>query len=195
MSSLTYLRGVPSRERVKLSVDLAFSGAVYACLNAEEQLGLKVEPANANEFIKLGREIKKALGSRAHHGSHDCYGVIFFQEDRGSEGATDVAAHTGGTVVRQRNVTIFADGQLDRSPCGSGTSARVVLLHVQGRPGKLLHRSIIGSQFEAEIASEVTVGEEASPAYITQVRGEARLYGRMNFYIDPDEPLYPGFLL
>ncbi|RSL91532.1 hypothetical protein CEP51_000183 [Fusarium floridanum] len=177
---------VPSRG-TEVNVDLAFGGAVYATLDAD-QLGLKVEPKNVNEFIKIGREIKASLGTRAHYETYDCYGVIFFNEEGDEEG-----------IVRQRNVTVFADGQIDRSPCGSGSCARLAVLFAQGRvaPGKakLLHRSIIASQFQAEVLSEEKSPLEGFPACIPRVTGEAKLCGRMSFYIDPAEDIYPGFLL
>ncbi|KAI1094452.1 hypothetical protein F5B19DRAFT_58599 [Rostrohypoxylon terebratum] len=91
----------------EVNVDLACGGA-----------GLKVEPGNVDDFIRIAREIKASLGKRAHYGSYDCYGVIFFDEEE---------VDADGTV-RQRKVTVFADGQIDRSPCGSGTSARLVVL-------------------------------------------------------------------
>ncbi|KAL6890090.1 hypothetical protein GGI43DRAFT_416366 [Trichoderma evansii] len=63
-----------------ISVDLSFGGAVYATLDVA-QLGIEVIPNNAGRFIQLGREIKALLDTRAHYGSYDCYGVIFFSED------------------------------------------------------------------------------------------------------------------
>ncbi|KAF4983543.1 hypothetical protein FZEAL_1078 [Fusarium zealandicum] len=182
---------IPSRD-VEVSVDLAFGGAVYATLDAQ-QLGLKVEPRNVDEFIRLGREIKASLGERAHYGAYDCYGVIVFNEEGDDEG------QDGTGIVRQRNVTVFADGQIDRSPCGSGTCARLAVLYAQGRLGprqsKLLHRSIIESVFQGDIVSEVKSPIEGFPACIPRVTGEARLCGKMSFYIDPEEDIYPGFLL
>lgn len=174
---------VPSRG-VTIIADLAFGGAVYATVDAA-QFGLRVEPKNANEFVALGREIKKSLGARAHYGTYDCYGVIFFHEN-------DASARP----VRQTNVTVFADGQIDRSPCGSGTCARLGVLLAEARLGagrsKLINTSIVGSTFEGEI-----VREEQSPvqggakACIPRVRGHASLVGRMNFFIDPEDPVLP----
>ncbi|KAI0902506.1 hypothetical protein F4806DRAFT_490977 [Annulohypoxylon nitens] len=159
--------GVRSRG-VKVNVDLAFGGAVYATLDAQ-QVGLKVEPGSVDDFIRIGREIKASLGKRAHYGNYDCYGVIFFDEE---------GVDPDGTI-RQKNVTVFADGQIDRSPCGSGTSARLAVLFALGRLGpgrsKLVHRSIIGSQFEGEILSEVKSPIEESPACKPVVRGRANL--------------------
>ena len=91
---------VPSRD-INVHVDLAFSGAVYATLNAA-QLGLKIEPSQHSDFIRLGREIKAGLGERAKYNTYDIYGVIFFNEEGEDGKDTD--------VIRQRNVTVFADG-------------------------------------------------------------------------------------
>ena len=180
---------VPSR-LINIKVDLAFGGAVYATLNAS-QLDLKVEPKNVAEFIKLGREIKDSLGERGRYGAHDCYGIIFFDEE------SDAMDQEGN--IKQRNVTVFADGQIDRSPCGSGTCARLATLFAQGRlgpgRGKLFHRSIIGSQFEGDIISEEKGVIDGFSACLPRVRGNANLVGRMKFFIDSSDPIFPGFIL
>lgn len=177
---------VPSRG-IHVKADLTFGGAVYATIDAS-QLGLKVERSSCNDFIQLGREIKASLGVKGHYGAYDLYGVIFFDEEGDEPG-----------IVRQRNVTVFADGQIDRSPCGSGTCARLAILLAQERMqvgnSRLLHRSIIGTQFEAEIISEEKGPIDGFPACIPRVRGHANLVGRMNFFIDPNETVFPGFLL
>lgn len=174
---------VPSRS-VSIIAGLAFAGAVYATVDAA-QFGLRVEPKNANEFIALGREVKKALGARACYGTYDCYGVIFYDEEDKS-----------ADPVRQTNVTIFADGQIDRSPCGSGTCARLAMLLADGRLGagrsKLIHKSIVGSTFEGEIVSEEQSPiKDGAPACIPRVRGHASLIGKMNFFIDPEDSVLP----
>lgn len=174
---------IPSRG-VSIIADLAFSGAVYATVNAAE-FGLRVEPKNTNQFIALGREIKKSLGVRAHYGTYDCYGVIFFHDDDSSVES-----------IRQTNVTVFADGQIDRSPCGSGTCARLAVLAAEGRIGagrsQLIHGSIVGSTFEGDIVSEEQSPiQDGPPACIPRVRGRANLVGRMNFFIDPEDPVLP----
>lgn len=174
---------VPSRG-VSIVAELAFGGAVYATIDAA-QFGLRVEPKNANDFIALGREVKRALGAKACHGTYDCYGVIFFDED-------DKTADP----MRQTNVTVFADGQIDRSPCGSETSARLAVLLAEGRLGagrsKLVHKSIVGSIFEGEITSEEQSPiKGGAPACIPRVRGHANLVGKMRFFIDPEDPVSP----
>ncbi|KAG4256570.1 hypothetical protein FPRO03_13999 [Fusarium proliferatum] len=172
---------------VDVKVNLSFGGAVYATIDAA-QLDLKVEPSQYINFINLGREIKASLGTRAHYNTYDLYGVIFFNDE---------ATGPAGEVL-QRNVTVFADGQIDRSPCGSGTASRVAVLLAEGRLGagksKLLHRSIIDTVFEADIVSEEESPVEF-PACIPRVRGTANQVGTMNFFIDPEDTVFPGFLL
>ncbi|UNI16926.1 Trans-L-3-hydroxyproline dehydratase [Purpureocillium takamizusanense] len=180
---------IPSCDTI-ITLDLAFGGAVYAMLDAS-QVGLTVEAKNTSRFIQLGREIKALLGTKAHYGIYDCYGVIFFEEHSDSQNDSN--------CITQRNVAIFADGSVDRSPCGSGTCARAAVLFAQGRlrPGysKLVHRSIIGSQFEADIVSEVESPVQGFRACVPRVKGQANLVGSMKFFIDPDDVLFPGFLL
>jgi len=99
--------------------------------------------------------------------------------------------------VTQRNVTVFADGEVDRSPCGSGTSARLAILHERGEVGvgeTLRHRSIVDSAFDARvIAAGPPVGPHAS--VITEVEGSAFLTGQHTFTLDARDPLGTGFLL
>ena len=165
------------------SVDVAFGGAFYASL--EE----RVEPAELPRLIELGRAIKRGLEA-AHEIVHplepelrDVYGVIFWQ-------------HEDGEPLTQRNVTVFADGEVDRSPCGSGTSARLALLDAAGalpRGGELRHLSIVGSRFTGSVVGETEVA--GRPAVVTEVTGAAYRTGEATFTLDPDDPLGEGFLL
>jgi proline racemase len=175
--------------RGTVTADLAFGGAFYAFVEAAS-VGLEVTPSHVNDFIALGREIKAAVESE-HEVVHplepefrDVYGVIFWEE-------------TGrGPVLRQRNVTVFADGEVDRSPCGSGTSARLALLDKDGslpRGEIFVHESIIGTEFEARVVGDAEVGEY--PAVVTEVSGSAHLTGFHQFVLRPDDPLGTGFLL
>jgi proline racemase len=167
---------------------LAFGGAIYACVDART-LGLTVTRERLPELITVGREIKWALNDVAQHPSDarlgGVYGTIFFD---------DLGRHGGD--VHQRNVTIFADGEVDRSPCGSGTCARLADLVSGGelRPGQVLvHDSIIGTQFRARVLGEVIV--DGRPAVVPQITGMAYPTGEAVFTVDPDDPLVPGFVL
>jgi proline racemase/trans-L-3-hydroxyproline dehydratase len=178
--SFVWAEGIEAAGRV---VDVAFGGAFYASL--EE----RVEPAELPRLIALGRQLKAALEAE-HDVVHplepelrDVYGVIFWQ-------------HESDDPLAQRNVTVFADGEVDRSPCGSGTSARLALLEAQGRlprGGTLRHLSIVGSEFAGRVVGDADVA--GLPAVVTEVEGSAFRTGRAELELDPDDPLGEGFLL
>jgi proline racemase len=166
------------------SPGVAFGGAFYASLEEE------VEPRNLPRLIELGRRMKAQLEAEREivhplePELHGVYGVIFWRHE------------ADGPPLVQRNVTVFADGEVDRSPCGSGTSARLALLAAEGTLGpgdELVHRSIVGSEFRARIVAETEVA--GIPAVVTEVEGTAHLTGRHEFVLDPDDELGLGFLL
>ncbi len=182
-------RNVPSfvrAEGVELAagtVDVAFGGAFYA--SVEE----RVEPRELPRLIELGRELKRELEAwqevvhPLEEELRDIYGVIFWQEE-------------GEEPLTQRNVTVFADGEVDRSPCGSGTSARLALLDRSGRLPRgeeLRHLSIVGSEFSGRVVGDADVA--GIPAVVTEVEGSAHRTGEHVFTLDPDDPLGEGFLL
>jgi proline racemase len=166
-----------------LEVDVAFGGAFYASVPE------RVEPALLPRLIELGRAVKRDLEA-AHEIVHpvegelrDVYGVVFWQEE-------------GRDPLTQRNVTVFADGEVDRSPCGSGTSARLALLDADGvlaRGAVLRHLSIVGSAFTGRVVGDAEVA--GRPAVVTEVSGSAYRTGGAEFTLDPDDPLGDGFLL
>jgi proline racemase len=165
------------------SVDVAFGGAFYASLPE------RVEPAELPRLIELGREVKRALESE-HEIVHplepelrDVYGVIFWQDEPGEP-------------LTQRNVTVFADGEVDRSPCGSGTSARLALLEGEGRlprGAELRHLSIVDTEFRGRVVGDAEVA--GMQAVVTEVEGSAYRTGAAELTLDPDDPLGDGFLL
>jgi proline racemase len=184
-------REVPvTTSRGEVTVTLAYGGAIYATLPAA-QLGLSVTPEHLGELIALGRELKWALDDSEHAAHPDdprlngVYGTIWVDE----LGDTDGQVH-------QRNVTVFADGEVDRSPCGSGTCARLAVLADDGRlpAGTVLrHESIVGSTFTGRVLATVDV--DGRPAVLPQVTGMAYRTGEHVFVVDPHDPLVPGFVL
>jgi proline racemase len=184
-------RDVPVRtSRGEVTVTVAFGGALYATLPAA-QVGLAVSPEHLGELISLGREITWALNDTAHAAHPDdprlsgIYGTIWFDELGDADGQ-----------VHQRNVTVFADGEVDRSPCGSGTCARLAVLSADGRLPRgtvLRHDSIVGSTFTGTVLETVAV--DGRPAVIPQVTGMAYRTGEHVFVVDPQDPLVPGFVL
>jgi proline racemase len=186
------LRNVPAfvvardLEAAGLAADVSFGGAFYASVEAP----FPVEPGNLPRFIELGREVKRDLEVQQDFVHplepelRDVYGVVFWQ-----------AEEVGPRLV-QRNVTVFADGEVDRSPCGSGTSARLALLDSAGelaRGEELLHRSIIGTEFLGRVVGDAEV--DGVPAVVTEVEGSAHYTGRHEFALEPTDPLGEGFLL
>jgi proline racemase len=166
-----------------VTVDVAFGGAFYATLPE------RVEPSELPRLIPFGREIKRRLEAEHEIGHplepelRDVYGVIFWQ-------------HEGDEPLTQRNVTVFADGEVDRSPCGSGTSARLALLDAAGqlpRGAELRHLSIVGSVFTGRVVGEAHLAGRR--AVVTEVTGSAWRTGQSVFVLDPDDPLGEGFLL
>jgi proline racemase len=152
-------------------------------------LGLAVEPADLPRFVEVGREIKDELNATMEivhpfePRLRDVYGTIFFED-------------VEGPGLAQRNVTVFADGEVDRSPCGSGTSARLALLHAGGElalGATLGHFGVVGTRFERRVVEETKVGDFA--AVVTEVEGSAHLTGHHQFVLGRDDPLGPGFLL
>ena len=174
--------------RGELMLDVAFGGAFYGSLDLRS-LGLAVDAASLPALIALERELRPALEAAVavvHPLQRELagiYGVVFHQDEPGE-----------GLV--QRNVTVFADGAVDRSPCGSGTSARLALLHDEGALAggrELEHLSIVGSRFRGRVAGEVDVAGRR--AVVTEVEGSAHICARHDFLLDPDDPLGTGFLL
>jgi proline racemase len=194
--SYVLARDVPvNTSRGEVLVDISYGGAIYVQLPASS-VGLAVEPEQIQDLIGVGREIKRALDGSEHarHPSDDrlsgVYGTIIYQ-DLGTEVSPD-----GDERLHQRNVTIFADGEVDRSPCGSGTCARLAVLAATGRlaPGQeLLHSSVVGSRFRARVLEAVTA--EDRPAVIPLVTGAAYRTGEHTFVADPADDLFPGFVL
>ncbi len=168
--------------------DLAFGGAFYAFVNADA-IGLKMTPENFRELIAVGMRIKRAvMNSREiiHPFEQDLgylYGTIFI--DAPFTEAAD-----------SRNVCIFAEGEVDRSPTGTGVSARMAIHHARREleiGETMIIESIIGSRFKARVKSEAIFGDY--PAVIPEVEGRAYIIGKNEFIFDTNDPLNHGFIL
>jgi trans-L-3-hydroxyproline dehydratase len=172
----------------KVSYDIAFGGAFYAFVQAEE-VGVRCRPEDFRALIEKGMAIKRSImASRPipHPFEEDLsflYGTIFIGPPQ-AEGA------------HSRNVCIFAEGELDRSPTGTGVSARLAIHHVRSEIDlneSIIIESIIGSRFSGRVVQTSSFGPH--PAIIPEVEGTAYITGRHEFLIDPNDPLRNGFLL
>lgn len=172
----------------EVTYDLAYGGAFYAYVDAAS-VGLEVAPSQVDRLIAVGMDIKRAVMAThpfAHpEGNADLnflYGVIFTQP--ASDGA------------HLRNVCIFADGEVDRSPTGTGVSGRAAIEHACGRletGEELVIESVIGTRFSVRVARETRAGDLA--AIVPEVTGRAYITGVNELLIDPGDPLAGGVLL
>lgn len=172
----------------KIKYDLAFGGAFYAYVQAAE-VGLECTPKYFRALIEKGMAIKRAVMSSreiVHPFEKDLnflYGTIFidFPQNKSNH---------------SRNVCIFAEGEVDRSPTGTGVSGRLAIQYSRGAIGlnqKIVIESIIGSSFTARIVDTTQFGPHR--AIIPEVEGTAHITGINTFVIDPDDPLRDGFIL
>jgi proline racemase len=171
----------------QLRVDVAFGGAFYAVVDVESA-GLAIDPRRLPELRRVGMAIKDAVEAlvKVVHpldpGLHGLYGTIF----------TGPATSTADL----RNVTVFADAEVDRSPCGTGTSAVMAVLAAMGllqAGATFTHESIVSTTFRGRIVEDTTVGE--LPAIVPEIEGSAWITGEHTFVIDGRDPLRGGFRL
>ena len=178
-----------------LDVDLAFGGAYYGIVDAAG-LGLRVVPEQAEGLRRAGAAITEVL-RRDHTPAHPTepdlgfvYGTIIV--DREPATSPDGRA----TSAHLRNATIFADAELDRSPCGSGTSALLAQLHARGHMQvghEITNAGITGEAFLGRIESETSLA--TYPAVVTSIAGTAYVVGHSMLVVDERDPLGEGFVL
>jgi trans-L-3-hydroxyproline dehydratase len=177
---------VPGLGRVRY--DLAFGGAFYAYVQASD-VGVRCTPEDFRPLIEKGMAIKRAVMAAreiVHPFEPDLgflYGTIFIGPPQGAD------AHS-------RNVCVFAEGEVDRSPTGTGVSARLAIHHARGELAageRIVVESIIGSRFAGRVVETTVFGPHA--AIVPEVEGTAHITGRQEFLIDPTDPLADGFIL
>lgn len=172
----------------EVGLDIGFGGAFYAYCKAED-LGVRVVPEEFRKLIEAGMAIKRAV--------MDSLAIRHpFEEDLGFLYGTIIDGPPSGEGADSRNVCIFAEGEVDRSPTGTGVSGRVALEHARGRLAvgePFVIESLIGTRFTGRVVRETAFG--GYPAVIPEVEGSAYITGRHEFLIAPDDPLKDGFIL
>lgn len=188
--SFLFKSGLPvSVEGVgEILVDVCFGGAFYVFADAAS-LGLDIVPEETGRLVERGMAIRRAA-SKALAVEHPTepeinwiYGTILI-----------TPPEVGGTTITTRNVCVYGASGVDRSPCGTGTSARIAQLYAKGimKPGMTLkNHSIIDTVFCGSIAEETTVGE--FPAIIPQISGSAYIMGFNQIVLEPQDPMPEGF--
>jgi proline racemase len=172
-----------------LAFDMAFGGNFYALLSAESA-GLSVDPARADELIRAGLDVMHAINEGPERPVHPgderiagCRHVVFTAP--GEDGPRS-----------QRSATSIHPGWLDRSPCGTGTSAKLAQLHARGELAvgeEFVNRSVIGTHFGARIVEETEVA--GVPAVVPEITGRAWITAMGQYMLDPEDPFPAGFAL
>jgi len=175
-----------------LVVDVVFGGLFFALVNAR-QLEIELIPANAVRLADLGMRILAATNEQV---------AVRHPELPHIDKITDVRFYVklGSDGADGRNVVIFGDHMVDRSPCGTGTSAEVALRYARGqlRQGQpFVTESIIGTRFTGQVVAEAQVGSgsEVFPSVIPRVTGRAHITGLNQFVLDSEDPFPEGFRL
>ena len=173
-----------------LTVDTAYGGDSFVLVDAAA-LGFEIKPDEARDLAQLGTRISAAANEQlsfTHPGNPDWAHISF------CEFGMPITEENGVKV--SRNTVAIDPGKLDRSPCGTGCSARMAVLHARGlmqSGDRLIGRSIIDSRFDCGIVNETRVGDK--PAIIPSIRGRAWITGTHQVMLDPDDPWPGGYRL
>ena len=168
-----------------LAVDVAYGGAWFALVDAAA-LGFAIRPDEARGMVETGIRIKRAAAEQVRVRHPELPGL-----DR-----VNFVMYCGGAGETLRGATVMDPGRLDRSPCGTGTAARLAALHARGRIGvgrRIVQESTIGSRFEAEIVRTAEVG--GRPAVVPRITGRAWIFALHQFGVDPSDPYPEGYTL
>lgn len=171
-----------------LTMDISWGGNVYAILPASS-VGLDITPANCGEFIRIARSLSDDINRQitVNHPSLPFVDRVTHVEFSGPPKSEDADI---------QNVVVALPKVIDRSPCGTGTSAKAALLYEEGKlkvGDSFIHESVIGSKFKCEIVEETTV--EGVRAIIPKITGNACVIGFATWILDPKDPFPEGFLL
>ncbi|MBW2655027.1 MAG: proline racemase family protein [Deltaproteobacteria bacterium] len=165
-----------------VSVDIAYGGNYFALVNVQD-LGLQIKPADIDPLKQMALEIRSQINQTVK-----CVHPI-------TKTAAEVAlVEIYENTTPPRNIVVFGQGQIDRSPCGTGTSAKMALLYHKGRLkiGKpYAYRSIFGTEFVGTIIQETTIN--GKPAIIPEITGSAFITGFQQFVVDENDPYKFGF--
>ena len=173
-----------------LTVDTAYGGDTFVIVDAAEA-GVEIIPANARMLAELGVRITAAANEQLgfHHPENPDWNHVSF-----CQFAEPVVRE--GNVLSGRNAVAIRPGKIDRSPTGTGCSARMAVLHARGEmriSDRYIARSIIDSEFQCQIEAEATVGDK--PAVIPLITGRAWITGTYQLTLDPKDPWPGGYRL
>ncbi len=171
-----------------VAADIAYGGMFYALVDATK-LGFAIVAEEARDLAVLGERVRAAARAQL---------TVVHPENPGISGVSIVQLHHPFAGVGQvtRNTCIVAPGRSDRSPTGTGTCARMAVLHARGKMrvgDTMIHESIIGSRFHGRIVRETEIAGRA--AIIPAIRGRAWITGLHTYLLDPSDPYPQGYLV
>ena len=169
-----------------IRADIAFGGVYYAIVDVD-QIGLTITPDRARDLAEAGIELRGLIADAV---------PVRHPEQTGIDAISYVMFRSRDADGAVRTCTTLLPGRVDRSPCGTGSSANLAVMHARGemRVGEVsVSRSIIGGEFRAEIVGETTVA--GRPAVLPRITGEAWVYGTETLRVDAEDPFSTGFVL
>ena len=173
-----------------LTVDICYGGMIYVVVSAEA-LGFTLARDEARQLVEVGERIKLAAAAQLPSVHHENPGIHTINQTLFAGPLRD---HDG--VKTAKNAVVVSPGRIDRSPCGTGSSARMALMHARGDLAvgeRFVHTSILDTAFECAIEDVATVG--GGEAVVTRVGGRAWLTGVSHYGSDPDDPFPHGYRL
>jgi proline racemase len=172
----------------RITIDVSFGGNFFAMTPAK-QLGVSVQPENLSTLIRLGNAVREAVNKKLDI-QHPTERHITTVE------LTEIYDKPDPTKPYSRNVVVFGNSQVDRSPCGTGTSAAMATLHGRGRLAigeEFVNESIIGTRFKGKLVRETRVGDFTAVDPV--ITGDAYITGIHQFVVDPHDPVKHGFVV
>jgi len=171
-----------------VKVDIAYGGNFFAILPAES-VGVVIHPENASKITAVGTEVWRAVNEQVEirHPEKPEINCVNYTE------FSTAATHPQATM---KNAVVAPPTGIDRSPCGTGTSAKMATLWAKGKLGlneEFVHESIVGSLFYGRLVEETKVGPFR--AAVPTIKGSAWITGIQQFVLAPDDPFPAGFLL
>ena len=169
----------------RIAVDVAFGGCFFVLVNASD-LGVKIVPGQARLLADAGTRIRRAATEQ----------IEISHPELPDFDTVEYVMFCAGDGAQILNGNVIPPGRLDRSPCGTGTAARLAVLHARGEIAagqRIEARSIIDSAFTAEIVGTAAVADR--PAVITRISGRAWIFGQYTLACDPSDPFRNGYTL
>ena len=173
-----------------LTVDTAYGGDSFVIVDPQD-VGLEIVPDQARDIVDLGRKITRAANDQlgfSHPQNTEWSHISFTQFAE--------PVYRQGDIAVSKNAVVVQPGKLDRSPCGTGCSARMAVLHAKGKlktGERMIGLSIIDSRFDCQVVEETDVA--GKPAIIPSLTGRAWITGTFQYTLDPDDPWPGGYKL